>query len=109
MLDKDNNPLFEEDLIKDYSHGRVALIGDALHTADPNAGMGTTLGLEDAMYLSKMLRDHDYKDAFYYFEHDRKPRAEKVFRSASLLDNLDFDHAEDYAFFNDGIDAGWDK
>ncbi|MBU8773231.1 FAD-dependent oxidoreductase [Cytobacillus oceanisediminis] len=101
--------LFRIDLMEHYSHGRVVLIGDALHTADPNAGMGTTLAFEDAMYLAKMLRDYDYEDAFYYFEHDRKPRAEKVFHSANLLDNLEFDNVEDYAFFNDGVEATWDK
>ena len=101
--------LYRIDLMKHYSHGRVILIGDALHTADPNAGMGTTLAFEDAMYLAKLLRDYDYEDAFYYFEHDRKPRAEKVFHSANLLDDLELDQTEDYAFFTDGIDASWDK
>lgn len=101
--------LYRIELMKHYSHVRVVLIGDALHTADPNAGMGTTLAFEDAMYLAKMLRDYDYEDAFYYFEHDRKPRAEKVFHSANLLDNLDFDQVDDYAFFNDGVEANWDK
>lgn len=101
--------LYRIDLMEHYSHGRVVLIGDALHTADPNAGMGTTLAFEDAMYLAKMLRNYDYEDAFFYFEHDRKPRAEKVFHSANLLDNLEFDNIEDYAFFNDGVEASWDK
>ncbi|MFD1067939.1 FAD-dependent oxidoreductase [Oceanobacillus locisalsi] len=101
--------LYRIDLMEHYSHGRVVLIGDALHTADPNAGMGTTLAFEDAMYLAKMLRDYDYEDAFYYFEHDRKPRAEKVFHSANLLDNLELDNVEDYAFFNDGDGTTWDK
>ncbi|WP_078393452.1 FAD-dependent oxidoreductase [Shouchella patagoniensis] len=102
--------LYRVDLIQDYSNGRVALIGDALHTADPNAGMGTTLGLEDAMYLSKMLRDHDdYEDAFYYFEYDRKSRAKKVFESASILDHLDMENVENIAFLNEGSNISWDK
>ncbi|HLR20006.1 MAG TPA: hypothetical protein VK115_08930 [Staphylococcus sp.] len=59
VLDKNNNTLIsEEDFI----------------------GLGTTLVLEDAMYLAKMLRDNDYADAFYYFEYDRKARAEKVLK-----------------------------
>lgn len=99
--------LYRINLMDHYYRGRVVLIGDALHTADPNAGMGTTLAFEDAMYLAKMLRDYDYEDAFYYFEHDRKSRAEKVYHSASLLDHLDFENPEDYAFFNDGLEASW--
>ncbi|MCT2347328.1 FAD-dependent oxidoreductase [Niallia taxi] len=102
--------LFRIDLMTQYSKGRVALIGDALHTADPNAGMGTTLGLEDALYLSKMLRDHvDHEDAFYFYEYDRKARAEKVFKSASILDNLQMENFDDYAFFGEGLNVSWEK
>lgn len=101
--------LFKIDLMTQYSHGRVGLIGDALHTADPLAGMGTTLGLEDALYLSKLLRDHDYEDAFYYYQFDRKDRAEKVFKSASILDNLHLENTDDYAFFGGGPNLSWDK
>lgn len=98
--------LYKIDLMEHYSHGRVVLIGDALHTADPHAGMGTTLALEDAMYLAKMLRDNDYDDAFYYYEHDRKPRAEKVFNSAAVFNDADGDMT-DFAFFDDSIDSVW--
>lgn len=101
--------LFRIDLMDQYSHGRVVLIGDALHTADPNAGMGTTLGLEDALYLSKLLRDHDYEDAFHYYETDRKDRAAKIFKSASILDNLTLENSEDYAFFGEELQVSWDK
>lgn len=102
--------LFRIDLMTQYSHGRMALIGDALHTADPNAGMGTTLGLEDAMYLSKMLRDHvDHEDAFYYYEFDRKDRAKKVFNSASILDNLQMENVDDHAFFGKGDTISWEQ
>jgi len=102
--------LFRIDLMTKYSNGRVALIGDALHTADPNAGMGTTLGLEDALYLSKMLRDHvDHEDAFYFYEYDRKARAEKVFKSATILDNLQMENFDDYAFFGEGLNVSWEK
>ncbi|WP_040985016.1 FAD-dependent oxidoreductase [Oceanobacillus jeddahense] len=98
--------LYMIDLMRHYYHGRVVLIGDALHTADPFAGMGTTLALEDAMYLAKMLRDNDYEDAFYYYEHDRKPRAEKVYKSAELINDPDAKF-EDFAIFDEGIDAVW--
>lgn len=101
--------LYRIDLMEHYSYGRVVLIGDALHTADPNAGMGTTLGLEDAMYLARMLRDYDYEDAFYYFEQGRKPRAEKVYYSANLLETLEVANADEYALFDSSIEASWDK
>jgi len=59
--------------------GRVALIGDAAHAVSPDAGQGASMALEDAEYLAKLLRDCDnYKQAFEWFEEDRKPRAEKI-------------------------------
>jgi len=101
--------LFRIDLMQQYSVGRAILIGDALHTADPNAGMGTTLGLEDAMVLAKLLRDNDYVRAFAQFQEARKDRAEKVYHSANLLESLELENADDYALFDEGIDVSWEK
>ncbi|MFE7841267.1 FAD-dependent oxidoreductase [Streptomyces sp. NPDC057474] len=61
-----------------WSQGRVALIGDAVHAADPLTGFGTTFALEDGMYVAKMLREHHYIDAFYYLHADRHENAEKI-------------------------------
>lgn len=62
-----------------WHRGRVVLIGDAAHAVSPNAGQGASMALEDAEYLAKLLRDcDDYKQAFNWFEKDRKPRAEKI-------------------------------
>jgi 2-polyprenyl-6-methoxyphenol hydroxylase-like FAD-dependent oxidoreductase len=63
-----------------WSRDRVLLIGDAAHAVSPNAGQGASMALEDAMYLAKLLRDTDgkYDKAFAQFEHDRKPRVEKI-------------------------------
>lgn len=61
-----------------WSQGRVALIGDTVHAADPMTGMGTTLALEDGMYVAKMLREHHYFDAFYYLHADRHRAAEQI-------------------------------
>lgn len=101
--------LFRIELMEQYSVGRTVLIGDALHTADPNAGMGTTLGLEDAFVLAKCLRDHDYAEAFTKFQEMRKDRAEKVYHSANLLESLELENAEDYALFDKGIEASWNQ
>lgn len=89
--------LYSVEPMSRFSAGRVALIGDALHTTDPNTGFGTTLGLEDAMYLSKMLRDHlDHEDAFYYYEYDRKDRAHSIHKGVKEMESL-----TDFSFLND--------
>ncbi|MEK4198364.1 FAD-dependent oxidoreductase [Cytobacillus sp. FSL K6-0265] len=72
-----------------WSQGRVVLIGDALHTTNPLVGQGASFSLEDAMYLAKMLKEHDYRDAFYYFEADRRPRTKKI--TEHFLMNQEFD------------------
>lgn len=72
-----------------FSFKRVALIGDALQTTDPYSGMGATLSLEDGLYLAMMLRDHsDYKDAFYYYEFDRKETVRGIHNEAAEMENL---------------------
>ncbi|WP_200875231.1 FAD-dependent oxidoreductase [Bacillus gaemokensis] len=72
--------LFKFDSLPTWSKGRVALIGDAAHGTSPWTGQGTSIALEDAMYLAKMLKEHDFSDAYYYFEDDRKQRIDSIFK-----------------------------
>lgn len=81
---------FSVGLMDKFSLGRVALIGDALQTTDPYTGMGATLSLEDGLYLAKMLRDHhDYEDAFYYYEDDRKEVVHGIHESTKLMEQIE--------------------
>ncbi|VXB11639.1 FAD-dependent monooxygenase [Bacillus altitudinis] len=81
--------------IKDFpvwSKGRVVLVGDAVHTANPFVGQGASYSLEDAMLIAKMLRDHEYRDAFYYYEKDRRKRTEELnalFLHMSIQNDID--------------------
>lgn len=62
-----------------WHKGRVLLIGDAAHAVSPNSGQGASMAFEDAMLLAKLLRDcADYAQVFAQFEHERKPRVEKI-------------------------------
>jgi len=72
--------IFDIQSLPSWHAGRVMLIGDAAHAVSPNSGQGASLALEDAMYLAKLLRDcgSDYRAAFVRFEHDRKPRVERI-------------------------------
>jgi 2-polyprenyl-6-methoxyphenol hydroxylase-like FAD-dependent oxidoreductase len=53
-------------------------IEDSAHTISPNSGQGASLALEDALYLAKLLKSYDYKDAFKLFELERKDRVEAI-------------------------------
>ncbi|UTR10239.1 FAD-dependent monooxygenase [Evansella sp. LMS18] len=81
--------IFELEELPHWYHGRVTFVGDALHATNPMLGIGASWALEDGMYLAKMLREHGYRDAFYYFENDRKPLIDPVRKAASkALDQI---------------------
>jgi 2-polyprenyl-6-methoxyphenol hydroxylase-like FAD-dependent oxidoreductase len=71
--------VFDLQTLPRWSRGRVVLVGDAAHAVSPNSGQGASLALEDAMYLARVLREvDDPEEAFGRFEHDRRPRCERV-------------------------------
>jgi len=88
------------DPIPSWSKGRVVVIGDAAHTINPNTGYGSSVALEDAMYLAKMLQKYHYTDAFYYLEDDRKERISAI---QETLNTFDVSRGFD---FSNGIDIG---
>jgi 2-polyprenyl-6-methoxyphenol hydroxylase-like FAD-dependent oxidoreductase len=55
------------------------LIGDAAHATSPHAGQGASIALEDAYRLVAALAGgHEIGTAFQNFEHERRPRAERI-------------------------------
>jgi anthraniloyl-CoA monooxygenase len=66
-----------------WSHGRVALAGDAAHTAHFSVGSGTKLAMEDAIALANALRAHDdVPAALAAYEAARRPAVESLQRAA---------------------------
>jgi 2-polyprenyl-6-methoxyphenol hydroxylase-like FAD-dependent oxidoreductase len=62
-----------------WSRGRTLLIGDAAHATSPHAGQGASIALEDAYRLVCTLQDEaELAAAFQNFEHERRPRAERL-------------------------------
>lgn len=58
-----------------WSHGRVALVGDAAHCASPASGLGTSLALVGAYVLAGELGASldDHAAAFTRYEHRMRP------------------------------------
>jgi len=67
-----------------WHHGRLALVGDAAHTAHFTIGSGTKLAMEDAIALSEALdRRRDVQQALVDYELERQPVVERFQQAAS--------------------------
>lgn len=74
-----------------WSKGRVALVGDAAHATSFHTGMGTSLAMQGATILAKLLlsSNGDYNVAFAKYYESYKPYVEsvqaKIHRGINLL------------------------
>ncbi|MFB8396124.1 bifunctional salicylyl-CoA 5-hydroxylase/oxidoreductase [Streptomyces yangpuensis] len=68
-----------------WSHGNVALVGDAAHTAHFSIGSGTKLAVEDALALAEALdaTDGDVPAALTAYEAARRPAVASTQRAAA--------------------------
>jgi len=64
---------------------RSLLLGDAAHAMQPHIGQGTSMALEDAFYLSRVLEDprRSLAEAFRMYEAVRRPRVERVAQASA--------------------------
>jgi 2-polyprenyl-6-methoxyphenol hydroxylase-like FAD-dependent oxidoreductase len=67
-----------------WSFGNVVLMGDALRTAHFSIGSGTRLAMEDAIALSKALRDTgSLREALALYQERRLPPMKKILDAAN--------------------------
>lgn len=67
-----------------WSHGNVALLGDAAHTAHFSIGSGTKLAVEDALALAEAVRtEPDVSAALAAYEAARRPAVASTQRAAA--------------------------
>ncbi|ANH81441.1 FAD-binding monooxygenase [Niabella ginsenosidivorans] len=73
-----------------WSKGRVALVGDAAHTASFPTGMGTSLAMQGATILAQELQasNGDYQSAFSNYYASYKPFVESI--QARIIRGLDW-------------------
>ncbi|MET7418458.1 FAD-dependent monooxygenase [Dactylosporangium sp. NPDC005555] len=72
--------LFDREPLRQWSTGRVTLLGDAAHPMLPHAGQGSNQAVEDAAVLAHFLgrRDLPVSEALAAYETVRKPRARQL-------------------------------
>lgn len=74
---------------KEWSKGRVCLLGDSCHATLPYVGQGANQAIEDGIVLSNCLRDHaSHTKAFEEYYRLRYNRTKRVVRMAGIMDKL---------------------
>ena len=84
--------------LKQWSKGRVTLVGDAAHPTSPYAAYGAGMATEDGYFLGRRLAGVDLSDhaavraALDAFEAPRKPHTARQVQQACMLGKV-FHHA----------------
>lgn len=69
--------------IPKWYQGRVCLIGDAAHATTPNMGQGGGQAVEDAWFLSQILKEESQPEvAFKRFQEKRRKKVDQVVRTS---------------------------
>lgn len=72
-------PSYDFPRVPTWHRGRMLVIGDAAHAASPSSGQGASMAIEDAVVLSRCLRDGASIEAgFAAYEAERRARVERV-------------------------------
>lgn len=76
--------LYDRDPIAQWTHGRIALLGDAAHAMLPYLGQGACQAIEDGAVLATALNAEpdDPAQALLRYERTRRPRASRVVLAA---------------------------
>jgi 2-polyprenyl-6-methoxyphenol hydroxylase-like FAD-dependent oxidoreductase len=80
------NDIYELKHLRQWSHGRVTLLGDAAHAMTPNLGQGACQAIEDAVELGECLKNTtDIPGALKLYEKRRVTRANRIALVAHLI------------------------
>jgi FAD-dependent urate hydroxylase len=71
-----------------WHRGSLVIIGDAAHATAPSSGQGASMAIEDAVVLSRCLRDlPDTRQAFAAYEWLRRARVERIVAHGARTSN----------------------
>jgi 2-polyprenyl-6-methoxyphenol hydroxylase-like FAD-dependent oxidoreductase len=83
------NDLYDRDQARQWSRGRVLVVGDAAHPMRPHLGQGGCQGLEDAAVLARFVDgNEDMAAAFGRFAAFRRPRVRGLVRESKLVGQI---------------------
>jgi len=87
-------PIRDRKPLRQWSQGRVTLVGDAAHPTSPYAAYGAGMSIEDGYFLAAELERVDVRDpaavrgALQAFEERRKPHTRRVTEQAYMTGRL---------------------
>lgn len=82
--------LYDRDPLPRWTHGRLALLGDAAHAMLPHMGQGANQSIEDGMALATLMRDTNAADVtdvlirYQALRHDHTARVQQGSRANGL-------------------------
>ena len=83
------NGVFDQVLLRKWTKGRVALLGDSAHACTPNLGQGGGMAIEDALVLAKCLDSEDSIDlALRLYEKRRLSRTKHIQQRSRLMGQI---------------------
>ncbi|HET8843231.1 MAG TPA: FAD-dependent monooxygenase, partial [Ktedonobacteraceae bacterium] len=76
-------PIYELPCVPKWHAGPLVLVGDSAHAMSPHSGQGVSMALEDALMLTKCLREiPEMTEAFATYQSLRSGRVEKMIKLA---------------------------
>lgn len=75
--------------IPTWHKGRVCLVGDAAHATTPNMGQGGGQAVEDAWFLSQILKEEkNIERAFEAFEKKRRKKVNQIVQGSRMIGQI---------------------
>ena len=82
--------IYDKKPVKNWTVGRVTLLGDAAHPMLPNLGQGGAQALEDALVLARCLQEYpqNIEWACQLYQHSRVAHTTKVVKGSKMMGRM---------------------
>lgn len=76
------NDINDLEPLKNWYKGNICLIGDAGHATTPNMGQGAAQAIEDAYYLSNLVKSNISENIFQLFQQKRQAKVNTIVKQS---------------------------
>jgi len=82
------NDINDLEPLKNWHKGNVCLIGDAGHATTPNMGQGGAQAIEDAYYLSNLIKSNLNENIFKFFQQKRQSKVNTIVKQSWITGKM---------------------